>query len=69
MMKNDLKIVLQILSWELRRKDIKDCLDVEFLNNKDCNIFRCESDEELKAWAIYYLVEFLNKPYDATELK
>lgn len=63
-MKEDLKKVLQILSWELRRKDIEDRLDVEFLNNKDCNIFRCDSDEELKKWAIYYLVEFLTKPYN-----
>lgn len=59
--KNNLKIALQIISWELRWKDIEDCLDVEFLNNKDCNIFRCDSDEELKKWAIYYLVEWLTK--------
>ena len=68
-MKGELRIVLQILSGELRWKDINDCLDVEFLNNKECNIFRCESDEELKKWAIYYLVEFLTKPYNTTESK
>ena len=68
-MKEELKMVLQILSWELRWKDINDCLDVEFLNNRECNIFRCESDEELKKWAIYYLVEFLTKPYNTTESK
>ena len=65
--KSELKVVLQILSWELRRKDINDCLDVEFLNNKECNIFRCESDEELKKWAIYWLVEALTKPYNTSK--
>lgn len=66
-MKNELKIILKILSWELRRKDIWDRLDVEFLNNDECNIFRCDSDEELKKWAIYYLVEFLTRPTNTKE--
>lgn len=69
MYKAQLKTALKILSWELRWKDIADCLDVEFLNNPDCNIFRCESDEELKRWAIWYLVEWLTKPYNTSEKK
>ena len=67
--KNQLKIVLQILTWELRWRDIEDTLDVEFLNNKDCNIFRCDWDEELKKGAIYYLVEWLTAPYNTKENK